>query len=852
MIDPNPKRTRFTPAEWIELDRLFDAWSMDQTRAHGAFFQRDAQAVLGISPTPFKRLFHPYLQDGRAHALGHLKGYARTGTASVVTLQDLMDLAEANIDVGYRPPRGRPSTQRDRRVERINGAQFDDMRTVANLAAEEITGDPGNWSGVGASWFGWDPAAGDGAAGAWEIAKHIERWVHSRARAKAMAAGKPWNPSRSESTVRKYCSIIGTLLNLAATKGVLQETARHSAAYNVHAAEWEPHIRYWTEKLAARSKAAPGTTRKIRQGLRTLALYATRAGSTEPRATDWGAIRDAVMADYGRGAITYDVMNWARWIYREIHGRMIKRSSGSGWPLLQSTRTTLVPSAAITAVSNGDDAWSEWDAPGLTVGTFGLSRWLAWATATNSGALKAAKLPPRRWPRPTAEERRRLKKKPSLFKLTRGVARDRLAQFALLAGYLKRDHGIDWAVADATVLVDPDTAHGFVTWCAARMGNDDGTTSLGSAVLFSLATLASPYLEAVAIEQNDLMLADLMRAHSDSLKEHAIEAAAEELKRIQFIATLWDAGRTGKPSGGWFRLLELRDLLIKEAEAAAGDRGVAEQIQLIRKGTFSPSKPEAWAVAVRAAVLITLLRRIPLRGRSTCELTDGMWENVAPQLPGDGSPRPWGGAIRIALPKEATKPKRPFAPWLIRQEHVGNPHHEALLRRDVLEVYWMDGGARDRILTIAGQPQTSCYVFPAVASRGGGHGITQDSRGKRQYRWDVGSLSSHFSALVLDHATQLGMDRQALEDTWGATSIHVIRLLYGTKWAPERLLEASRMLQHAAVHITERRYCALTAEDVHLDVEPEDLVPQKSPRELELERRIRELEARLVASARAA
>lgn len=807
---------------WAELDAAFDAWTMEQTRTRGRFFQKDARATLQLSKADLKRLMTTYLQEGRLQDLGHLMGYARTGTAVDVTLADLMEVAEAHVEEGYRAPRGRPATQENRRVDQLSPGQYSDIRTVAHLVAEELTGDRSNWAGVGAVWFSWDPAAGDGAAGAWDILKHVETWVHRRAQAKAEVAGRSWEPSQSEAAVKKYRSALGTLLNLATTKGALPETVRHSQAYNVHAAEWEPLIRTWSERLSQRQNAASGTRRKIRQGLRTLALYATRAGATDPRETDWLAIRDEIRADYEREAITYDIMYWARSVYRTIRGRMIRKPQGSDWSGLQDTRTMIVSSRAIRSVLKDEDAWSDWGLPGLTDGPYGLRRWLAWATATNSRALKAAGLPSREWPRPTPAEERRLRRKPDLFQLTLGVARMRLANFALVAGWLQENREVDWGVSDATVLVDPDNASAFASWCAERNGNEEGKSTLGSAVLFALATLASPYLESVACQHGNLPLADRLRAHSDELKKYALEAQEEERKRIEYIASLWDAGRTGKASGGWLRLIELRDLLIEDAEAAAGGLTIAEQVEAIRAGSFVPVQPEAWAIAIRGAVLIMVLRKIPLRRLTVCRLTTSMWMSVSARRGRGAESGPWEGAIRIEVPKKLMKSKRPFAPWLIRQEHVGDPYHEDILRRDVLELYWMPGGARERVLTIDDKPQFSRYVFPAIASRGGGHGITQEEREERQYRWGAGSLSSHFSSLVLGHAERLGMDRRALEQTWGATAIHVIRLLFGTHWAPVRLLDASRMLQHANIHVTEQKYCARSAEDVDLEIAPED------------------------------
>jgi hypothetical protein len=84
------------------------------------------------------------------------------------------------------------------------------------------------------------------------------------------------------------------------------------------------------------------------------------------------------------------------------------------------------------------------------------------------------------------------------------------------------------------------------------------------------------------------------------------------------------------------------------------------------------------------------------------------------------------------------------------------------------------------------------------------------------------------------------MDRAALERLWGATSGHVIPLLYGTHWAnrPGMLKPASIMLQHADTRITERRYCVADESRVDLD-DGIDLDPEVPPTSSDLPQRNR-------------
>jgi hypothetical protein len=154
---------------------------------------------------------------------------------------------------------------------------------------------------------------------------------------------------------------------------------------------------------------------------------------------------------------------------------------------------------------------------------------------------------------------------------------------------------------------------------------------------------------------------------------------------------------------------------------------------------------------------------------------------------------------------------------------VGDPVREADFLRALWQLYFMEGGAREEVLALVEYQEEgegcepiarrkickSPYIFPALARRGGGHGTRNQDRIDRGLRWDEGSASAQFSARVMANAAHLGMHAPTLDTLWGATSIHVIRLLYGTHWAnqPGMLKPASVMLHHAHSTITEKRYC---------------------------------------------
>lgn len=96
----------------------------------------------------------------------------------------------------------------------------------------------------------------------------------------------------------------------------------------------------------------------------------------------------------------------------------------------------------------------------------------------------------------------------------------------------------------------------------------------------------------------------------------------------------------------------------------------------------------------------------------------------------------------------------------------------------------------------------------------------------RGLRWAEGIASAQFSKRVMSNAAHLGMHAPTLDSLWGATSIHVVRLLYGTHWAnqPGMLKAASVMLHHAHTTITEKRYCVPDEGRVDLFDEEEDSI----------------------------
>jgi hypothetical protein len=172
-----------------------------------------------------------------------------------------------------------------------------------------------------------------------------------------------------------------------------------------------------------------------------------------------------------------------------------------------------------------------------------------------------------------------------------------------------------------------------------------------------------------------------------------------------------------------------------------------------------------------------------------------------------------------------SKTEKPFEPWLISPEQMRVD--DSLSFRDLLELYFMRGGARDYLCTMpvpmsSGGTQDvvlpSSYVFPTLARRGC-LSVTLGAPAPHVPQWAPDVMSPAFSRLVMRYAEELGMDVEGLSER-GATSLHVIRLLYGTMFARSDLPTTAARLQHANVIITAELYCATDETDGFLDVVP--------------------------------
>lgn len=713
-----------------------DLFTRERVLRNGTFFCNELSAHLaqrfgeegqeGIGPTVLGRL----LEDLRAEHFGTKEGYSRHGVSRIrpATLADLVTVARESVESDYSAPKGRRAS---REVFAITPAQLLNVLTAAAEVAEMVTGDRANLAAVGPEHFRWIPTAGELGQGEWALVERIE--AHSdesamRAHGARRKAGDPvWHRDLNASRRKAHAAGVRILLDLAATKGRLARGDAIEACERAsrRAAEWNPHCKAWTARLVA---DIGKSVRKVEQGIKTLALYATRQGALAPEDTDWEAIRDAVERDFRleEHPISNDVRTWAAYSYRALRERGL--IDGPDWPKALKERMSLVQTGlAKRSVSSGDfSAWVNDGGPRPEALCAILEEWHDWATLPDDlleEEHRAGRLPLRTWSNPTPEQRVRAAADWSLFRLDTATLEGRINCVNLAAGFAARHRGADFDTdPDCDLaLVDPDTLQAHIRH--RHPGKADAKDALMANNGWQLATLASPFLESRALLHRDHALAagdveraeqlrakaDLLRAHAMRLQTIAARATpakrmrdsdGEELtrKEIQRIWQLWTADGVS----GWRKLGLMRDAMVRDIErlgvrcdpaakrAGVVSLSIGDQIKAIKDGRFQPTI--TWATLVRDAVIITLLWKIPLRLRNVVGMTFTNLQRLE------------GGVMQLAYTAGETKADRSFEPPILTADELTDPHAIAMVRPDLWELYLMAGGGREEVLRLTSAP----------------------------------------------------------------------------------------------------------------------------------------------------
>lgn len=874
-----------TRTEMAMLLERVDAWTRKRTAAVGRFLKTELHKFVrsldrGEIKTPTYELTGQLLAElpGTTKLPGR-SGYTRTGVVfPVQTLASLLDAAAGCVDAEYSPPLGRRSSSD---LHKINPRQLEDMRRAAALAAEMVTGNPKRTSEVGGEHLAWTALAGEGARGEWDLVARIGEYSDQTARARfesRRSADQPrWHADDNADRRRKHEAGIRNLLNLSATHGLIARGAGSAAVLPYPAAEWHADIEVFHAHLFNEHRS---NNVQCLSGVATLTRFASTRGFLTNAETSWAWIQKDIVAAHSAGALNSGFLVNARKVYRKLLADGL--IEGPVWHVRGDDRMSLFPLGVITQARQTRD-FSDLSLPdgssptALCAGPDSLRSLTDWVSLSSSELVYAG-LPPRAWPRPTHEQDLTVKRHPKRFRLRpKSVAR-LLDRLNLIAGFCARLRGVDFSQVGLEALCDPEH---LLAYAAHRhpgrvVGSGDLEDGVLSALAGELSWIAAPFLEAQVLRQaadarsngfhDDAerlqARADQLQAASARFKGLSVEyrtrgkggirsvsgprgsTAADRLdpRDIRRIWEIWTADGVS----GWHKIGVLRDILVEQAESEAwkclGRRGggrvpVAEQIRIIasdqerplEKRRFCPR--QAWSLAVRNAVILTLLWRIPLRAENLVELELAEWRNTST---GSGTPKRWEGAINLEIAAGKMKSDRPFFPAYLRGTDVDDPNVLAMARPDLLELYFAEGGARDALLTLwrgsarmglePGKRVSSPFAFPAVVShkhRTRWNEANRDEWLKGGFAMSNYCLRNMLRNALIEHGARLGLDIDTLTGIHGAISPHVIRHLFGShhcdpkRWpdaiGPE---QASVMLHHASIKVTMDRYCGISERQI--------------------------------------
>lgn len=829
-------RNGITEAQFAALERDFIEWSTGQDN----FTIKATVKRYRIGYPTAHRLIDPLIERGEIVELsGGQQRLAWKGRFSESgTLATLVKAAGEAVDPEEELSPGRKAKGESRTDGILTKSQFTSLKTAANRVATEI-GDGGLESvSLRDTVFSWDPEHGEGE---WTVIYQMREWTTSETKVNR----------------RKLVSGAGLLVDFGLAVGLIDGDAP-ALRSEVHAAEWQPFI---DEMYPVLLEANEGRNELwMRKGLEMLALFATRRGEISPENVNWKAVRDSLEE---RRAEDPEHWRWnaARRVYRHLFELEIL--DGPEWPLQMGPRRSLVPGGIVKeSAKTGDfSGWTTRDGVPLSGLAGDLATYHRWATA-DPLRLDLEGLPPHDYVDPTPpQERYRSKmekrgKGDSLFHLELVTIKPRLYWINLYLGFLHdHDSSIDLSTAGLLDICDIKRYLKFEEWMKERRMENEGQASLPWFLLTlasALAVICSPFLEQLLLGEGDHEGAATARERAEHLRKYytSRKGEAEQRKDLDQIIEAWKGADGREP---WFKLMDMRELELELAERELG-MSLDDQVIALKKGTLETTL--AWALHIRAAFLINLVRLIPFRRWTLSRIATNMWKQIAVEM--DQMNRTLEmheGAIILDLPAAIMKSDKPFRCPYIERTVVGSKRHEFGARRDLIQLYFGEGGARDRLRRLPnGELVDSPYLLVATAAR-----LTQYPHvlETRKCRWQPEKISEYFHKLVVRHAAALKIDLNRLKEL-GGTRIHIARGIFGSYWGPKDLVMTADILHHGDVKITKEKYCADGAETAKREVPQEEYelrmeaASEPEPTIEDVMERLRELEeenARLRAAA---
>lgn len=727
------------------------------------FATSELATSVGISPSYAVTLLEKLVATGDLIRLPERgKAWVRPEVAAAldapgITIERLRDLARRSTRVQVSPPRrGRVTLEERRRRSSLTVGQLRDVETalrqLGSLKNLRET-DP-----IPPSILGYDIGTDR-----WELlnALDLDYVTYRKNLGKRRGGGQVVNAKSVAAARAKLATSLGLVLDLAANAGLVRR-----AAVNC---ELSPEWILW---LPSTSEGK----RRHRVNARCLAREAVAAGMYDPRLVDWERLGRRLrrpFVDPQDKSSRQNAISAFRFLGKP---GLPPPASGPG------SRQALFSSEAIRDAARGD--WASWCASGLTGlvnGRGGLRDWQIWVTTTSRLALDDARLPDHQG-HPDPEGRT---KRGTSHVLRPSTVRGNLRMLARVLAKVKERDG-QGALDELT---PAELGEKRVTSAASQLE----AQSVRAGAFASLARFLG--FTARVAQFDNLDTSQALRRRSMLLAGAEEHPPVDEKRRAQATVNAW-----GGRDVAYAKAQTLRDELACLAEVEVG-LPIAEQLLRARAGD-SGWQGFSWAQAVRDAMMMGLLLRIPLRRSTLAGLR--LWPANDPEIAketsvwvGGTAAAPWGGGIQLHCPPRAMKADQGFHPWLVKRRSLDShdPIAEASLRRDIIELYLGPTGARAWL--VGNEPDDGWLWI--------GEG------GERLLNTSL-PLSRRFS----EFAPILDIDVEALRLA-GCRGAHSFRHLYGTQFAPIDLMFTSKMMHHASTQTTERVYCAFDEKDCDFD-----------------------------------
>lgn len=618
-----------------------------------------------------------------------------------LTLLDLLRRAADEVDLEHEASRGSQSAD-DRCVEALTESQFSHIKTACNRIGRHVSGDRRDRDekfhpalmNIGSEHFVWDPNAGRRQMGDW---KKLLDLVRTAA------------PSKSTS---QYVGSVRRLMDLAATHGWIARTPVHDRHYAPVPVDWAPLYNRWREALR-------GEIDQLKTGLMELFEACYRHDQKSPEDADWRKMIDRLEERFDANGVPSQRRTIVRRTYRAARAAgLLTGPEWDGRRYRNRKSVSLVPAGDRRAVADlyGQDGpqngiraalngqlvpwpgdWSTY--PGLVGGPYGLRKLLHYATVPSSKIEKLGVPDRGLYP----GERIRDTGPKSHQGWARGTVHMRLEHLCHCAGWMAQEHNVDWSQEDLRTLLREDYLRGYKSYLEDEC---EGGTKTIIKRFGTLARLASPYLESVAVKEGDEDLANRM-AHLSKLisspdskvdggrswiarwRSQSKGDRIEELRRVaKRVERTWSrSGRAASCAyiqlrrvlGGRLELLE-EDYGPLTSQVAAVQAG-AERVRV--DGRDFHELDRSWAKTVRDLVYWADQLIVPLRVDTSMRL------DVSDRLENGGFTH-----LRARIHKDKRKPDSPV--WFRPNYYRGDGGYPA----NLYQLYRMDGGARERLLTL--------------------------------------------------------------------------------------------------------------------------------------------------------